>query len=47
MRKIAIFLLYYLVVTPVGTVWRFVRDPLCRAREPHRDSYWNDLSPTP
>ncbi|HEX2418000.1 MAG TPA: hypothetical protein VHJ83_07740 [Micromonosporaceae bacterium] len=45
MRTLLLFLVYYLVVTPVGVAWRIVRDPLHRARDRHRSSYWIEVSP--
>jgi hypothetical protein len=40
MRNILLFLLYVLVVTPVGLVWRVVRDPLKRRVDRRAASYW-------
>jgi hypothetical protein len=39
MRGLALFLLYYLVVTPVGLLCRVVHDPLNRAYQPQAASY--------
>ncbi|WP_196942763.1 hypothetical protein [Streptomyces sclerotialus] len=40
MRAVLLFLLYYLVVTPAGLLVRVFHDPLHRARQPHRNTYW-------
>jgi hypothetical protein len=39
MRKLWLFALYFLVVTPVGLVCRIVRDPLRRRWERRAPSY--------
>ena len=41
MRGLGLFLLYYLVVTPVGLVCRVVHDPLHRSFRSDAASYWN------
>ena len=40
MRNILLFLMYFLVVTPAGLVWRVVRDPLHRRIDRRATSYW-------
>jgi hypothetical protein len=40
MRNVPLFLLYYLVLTPIGLVSRVVRDPLARRWSRHAASYW-------
>jgi hypothetical protein len=40
MRTVLLFLLYYLIVTPIGRVCRLVRDPLHREWNPDAASYW-------
>ena len=39
MRGIILFLLYYLVVTPIGLLCRIIHDPLHRAYQPQAPSY--------
>ncbi len=39
---------YYLVLTPIGLVMRLFRyDPMSRALEPDRSSYWIEREPQP
>ncbi|RKT19814.1 hypothetical protein BX285_4284 [Streptomyces sp. 1114.5] len=45
MRRLLLFVVYFLVVTPVGLVGRLVRDPLRRSRGPRVRSYWTPLPP--
>ncbi|MCC3767826.1 hypothetical protein [Streptomyces sp. UNOC14_S4] len=44
MPKPLLFLLYYLVVTPVGIVMRMTRDPLARHKDPRARSYWTPVA---
>ncbi|MDQ1741140.1 MAG: hypothetical protein QOE53_2792 [Pseudonocardiales bacterium] len=44
MRTLLLFLLYYLIVTPIGALSRLVRDPLKREWNQRADTYW--ISPT-
>lgn len=38
---VALGFVYYLVITPIGLVFRLIgRDPLCRAWDPRAASYW-------
>ena len=40
MRTLLLFILYYLVVTPIGIVSRLVRDPMTRSWNGRADTYW-------
>ena len=40
MRAVLLGLLYYLIVTPIGVVCRWVRDPLHRDWDRDAASYW-------
>jgi hypothetical protein len=40
MRTLLLFLLYYLIVTPLGKLSRLVRDPLKRDWNERAESYW-------
>lgn len=40
MIRLPLFVVYVLVVTPVGLVWRLVNDPLQRRWDSRADSYW-------
>lgn len=40
MRKPLLFLAYYLVATPYGTLRRYVRDPLARRLDQRAQSYF-------
>lgn len=40
MRTLLLFLLYYLIVTPIGKLVRLVRDPLTRTWDERADTYW-------
>lgn len=40
MRRLLLFVTYYLLVTPIGLLTRVVRDPLSRRRNPRSPSYW-------
>lgn len=40
MRKVLLFFLYILVVTPCGLVLRVTRDPMRRRLDRRRPSYW-------
>lgn len=40
MRTIQYFLLYFLIVVPVGIIGRLVHDPLHRKWRPTAESYW-------
>jgi len=45
MRRIALAMLYFGVVSPVGLAIRLVRDPLRRRWEPDAASYWQTPRP--
>lgn len=40
MHRAALFLVYFLLVTPAGLVSRVVRDPMRRRLDPSAASYW-------
>lgn len=40
MRAVLLFLFYYLMVAPIGTLSRLVRDPLSRRADASATSYW-------
>ncbi|MGC9442941.1 hypothetical protein [Streptomyces sp. WG5] len=46
MRTFLLFLVYCLVVTPVGLLGRVVKDPLARSRPSGTTTYWIPSAPS-
>ena len=43
LRTLALFIIYWLLVTPVGLVLRLTRDPLHRRWDRSASTYWDVL----